>query len=161
VLAGYGIGRYGSAGLPDATYKANGAPQPLPEIEAMLGVIGHVTPALDLFAYGGTEQEGRKFGGTGASGYGYGNPTATNFSNADCGVINNAAAPGACTANTKAATGIQVGAWYTALRGGFGTLKAGVSYQYDKREVFDNKLGGAPTTDENVFLVTVRYSPFQ
>ena len=65
ILAGYGIGRYGPAGLPDATYKANGAPQPLTEIEATIGAVGHVlkfedgTPRLDLFAYGGIEAKER------------------------------------------------------------------------------------------------------
>ncbi|MCJ8355772.1 hypothetical protein K1W68_17585, partial [Novacetimonas hansenii] len=32
VLAGEGIGRYGPGMLPDATFKANGTPAPIPEI---------------------------------------------------------------------------------------------------------------------------------
>jgi len=157
VLAGYGIGRYGSAGLPDATYKADGSPQPLPEIEAMAGVIGHVTPKLDLFLYGGTEQEERKFGGTGAAAYGYGNPA---FSNAGCSTISSAATQGTCTANTKASTGVQVGGWYKAFTGNIGTLMAGASYEWDQRAIF-NGVGGAPSVSESVFLFTLRYLPFQ
>jgi hypothetical protein len=156
VLAGYGLGRYGSAGLPDATYKADGSPQPLPEVEAMLGVIGHATPKLDLFVYGGTEQVERKYGGTGAGAFGYGNPALVN--NSGCETISTAATT--CTAATKAATGIQVGGWYKALSGNFGTLLTGASYEYDHRSIYDGK-GGAPSTGESVFLVTLRYTPFQ
>lgn len=37
VLAGQGIGRYGPAMLPDATFKANGTPAPIPEIIGSMG----------------------------------------------------------------------------------------------------------------------------
>jgi hypothetical protein len=152
ILAGYGIGRYGAAGLPDATYKADGSPQPLPEVEAMLGVVGHATPKLDLFVYGGTEQEERKFG----TGYGYGNPALVN--NSGCDTVTIAATT--CSAQTRSATGVQVGGWYKVLQGNFGTVMTGASYQYDNRAIFNGK-GGAPTTNENVFLLSLRYMPFQ
>jgi len=106
ILAGYGIGRYGPAGLPDVTYKANGAPQPLLEIEATIGAVGDVmkfqdgTPRLDLFAYGGIEAEERSFGGTGANAFGYGNP---DFVNTGCDIISAATVQPTCTANTRAA----------------------------------------------------------
>jgi len=123
----------------------------------MAGVIGHVTPKLDLFLYGGTEQEERKFGGTGAAAYGYGNPA---FSNAGCSTISSAATQGTCTANTKASTGVQVGGWYKAFTGNIGTLMAGASYEWDQRAIF-NGVGGAPSVSESVFLFTLRYLPFQ
>ena len=163
ILAGYGIGRYGPAGLPDATYKANGAPQPLPEIEATIGAVGHVwkfddgTPRLDAFAYLGIEEEERRFGGTGANAYGLGNP---DFVNTGCDSISAATVLLPCTANTRAAAGLQVGFWYTWLHGGYGTLQTAVEYQYDKRTTF-NGVGGAPNTNLNVFQVTMRYLPFQ
>jgi hypothetical protein len=163
ILAGYGIGRYGPAGLPDVTYKANGAPQPLPEIEATIGAVGHVlkfedgTPRLDVFAYGGIEAEERSFGGTGANAFGYGNP---DFVNTGCDVISAATVQPTCTGNTRAAAGLQVGFWYTWLHGGYGTLQTAVEYQYDKRTTF-NGVGGAPNTNLNVFQVTMRYMPFQ
>jgi hypothetical protein len=163
VLAGYGIGRYGPAGLPDATYKADGSPQPLPEIQATIGGVGHVlkfedgTPRLDLFAYAGIEAEKRSFGGTGASAFGYGNPS---FDNTGCDVISAAAMQPVCTGNTKAAAGLQVGFWYTWLHGGYGTLQTAVEYQYDKRTTFSG-VGGAPYTNLGVSQVTMRYWPFQ
>jgi hypothetical protein len=158
ILAGYGIGRYGSAGLPDATYKANGSPQPLPEVEAMLGVVGHVTPKLDLYTYGGIEEEERKYGTVGGAAYGYGNPA---FSNAGCSVISSSAtAQTTCTANTRSSTGVQIGGWYKLFQSGIGTLQTGASYEWNQRAIF-NGVGGAPSVNENVFLLTLRYLPFQ
>ena len=157
VLAGYGIGRYGPGGLPDATYKADGSPQPLPELMATIGVVAHPTPKLDLFAFTGIEAVERKFGGTGASAYGYGNPT---FVNTGCDTISAAAVQPACAANTRTVAGIQVGGWYTWLHGGYGTLTSGLQYQFDKRTVFRG-VGGAPGTDENIVQVVFRYTPFQ
>jgi hypothetical protein len=157
VLAGYGIGRYGPGGLPDATYKADGSPEPLPEIQASIGVVGHPTPKLDLFAFGGIEAEEREFGGTGANAYGYGNPK---FLNTGCDNISAAATQPTCTGNTRAVAGIQVGGWYTWLHGGYGTLLTGLQYQFDKRTVFRG-VGGSPATDENIVQFVVRYTPFQ
>jgi outer membrane murein-binding lipoprotein Lpp len=157
VLVGYGIGRYGPGGLPDATYKANGSPQPLPEIEASIGVIGHPTPKLDLFAFGGIEAVERNIGGTGGNAFGYGNPS---FVNTGCDVISAATVQPACTANTRAVAGLQIGGWYTWLHGGYGTLLTGLQYQYDKRTTFRG-VGGSPSTDENMIQVVVRYIPFQ
>jgi hypothetical protein len=154
VLAGYGIGRYGASGLPDATYKADGSPEPLPEIEALVGVTGHATPKLDLYGYVGTEQVERKYGTVGGAAFGYGNPT---FDNSGC---NTELSSAGCVANTKSVTGVSVGAWYKWLHGGYGTLQTGIQYSFDKRAVFDGK-GGAPTVDENLVFVSLRYLPFQ
>jgi hypothetical protein len=42
-LAGYGIGRYGAGQLPDATIKPNGSPWAIPEVQALVGLVGHPT----------------------------------------------------------------------------------------------------------------------
>ena len=59
-LAGYGVGRYGAGQLPDATVGKDGQPVPLPEVEALVGLVGHPTPKLDLFGYAGAELIGRE-----------------------------------------------------------------------------------------------------
>jgi hypothetical protein len=110
-----------------------------------------------LFAFGGIETEERTFGGNGTSAYGYGNP---GFVNSGCDVISAAAAQPTCTANTRTVAGIQVGGWYTWLQGGYGTLTTGLQYQFDKRTTFRG-VGGAPSTDENIVQMIVRYAPFQ
>src|SRR5207302_9968590 len=58
-LAGYGIGRYGTSLLQDVTVKPTGVLAPIPEIQAMAGLVGHPTEALDLYLYAGIEEAGR------------------------------------------------------------------------------------------------------
>lgn len=45
-LAGYGIGQF-----PDATLSPQGAPVPLPEVEALVGLVAKPAPMVDLYAY--------------------------------------------------------------------------------------------------------------
>lgn len=157
LIAGNGLGRYGSGGLPDATYKANGAPEPLPEVMAMVGVVGHATPKLDLFAFAGSEAVKSKVSQTaGVASFGYGD----GFNNSGCGSELSTAT---CKGYTKAVNGFQVGGWYSALKGGYGTLNVGASYEYYERDLFASSTGttGPSKVSENVFLVTLRYLPFQ
>ena len=39
-MAGYGIGRYGTSGLPDAIVSQSGSPVPIPEVMALAGLVG-------------------------------------------------------------------------------------------------------------------------
>jgi hypothetical protein len=154
VLAGYGIGRYGSGQLPDATIKADGSPAPLPEIEAMLGLTAHPIPAVDLYSYVGVEQVGRKYFTAGGKGYGYGSPL---FVNTGCDAEISTAT---CTGNTRQLTQGAIGAWWRFLHGNFGTLMTGFEYSYTRRDAFRG-VGGAPHAQEQVGLVSLRYLPFQ
>ena len=95
LLAGYGIGRYGTSQLPDATLSRSGAPVPLPEIEALAGLVAHPAREVDLYAYAGTEQVGRRSFAEGGKGYGYGSPL---YVNTGC-FVELSAAP--CQANTS------------------------------------------------------------
>ncbi len=156
VLAGYGIGRYGAGQLPDATIKADGSPAPLPEIAALLGVIGHPTPRLDLFAYAGLESIGRKSFAAGGTGYGYGSPL---FDNSGCNTELSTICPGP-NANTHTLIDGTVGAWYRIAKGGYGTVMTGLEYSYARRALYSG-LGGAPTTDESLVELSLRYLPFQ
>jgi hypothetical protein len=159
-LAGYGVGRYGTSGLPDAIVSQTGAAVPIPEVMGMVGVIGHPTPALDLYGYAGTEQEGRKSFTNAGKGFGYGSPL---YSNAGCGVELSAAA---CTGNTSGVVQGTVGGWWRFLHGGYGTMQVGAQYSYTRRSTFSGtpaiKGGnGSPSTDENIVLLSFRYLPFQ
>jgi hypothetical protein len=156
VLGGYGIGRYGAGQLPDATVKANGAPAPLPEVEALVGVIGHPMPALDLYAYAGIEDIGRKFFKAGTTGYGYGSPL---FDNSGCDIELSTLCPGS-NVNTQSLEDISLGGWYRILHGGYGTFMTGVELSYTRRQLYDGK-GGAPNTNEGVAKVSLRYLPWQ
>jgi hypothetical protein len=156
VLAGYGIGRYGAGQLPDATVGKDGAPVPLPEVEALVGLIGHVTPKLDLFGYGGVESVGRKSFNVGSTGYGYGSPL---FDNTGCSIELSTVCPGS-NVNTHALINGTIGGWYRIAHGGFGTFMTGAEYAYVKRELYSGK-GGSPSTDENLFELSLRYLPWQ
>ena len=59
-LTGTGIGRYGAAGLPDATLQPNGKIVPIPETMFMAGATLHATPDLDIYVFGGQESETAK-----------------------------------------------------------------------------------------------------
>ena len=153
-LAGYGIGRYGAGQLPDATFKADGSPAPLPELVAMVGLIGHPVKSVDLYGYAGMEQIGRKTFRSGTTTYGYGSSSVVNTG---CDIELDSST---CNAQTRSLVNGSVGGWWRFLHGGFGTLLAGTQYSYTKRIAFHG-VGGRPTTDENAVFVTLRYLPFQ
>ena len=154
-LAGYGLGRYGSGQLPDATTSATGAPAPLPEYQVLVGLVGHPAKDFDLYGYAGTEQVSRAAFSAGGKGYGYGSPL---YSNGGCGVELSTAAT--CVANTSGITQGTVGAWWRLYHGGFGTVQAGVQYSYTRRDIFGG-VGGHAGTDENMVFTSLRFSPFQ
>ncbi len=152
VLAGYGVGRYGAGQLPDATFKADGSPAPLPELMGLVGLIGHPVKSVDLYAYAGMDQIGRKTFTSGGTTYGYGS-SAVN----DTGCTTEL---GTCNAQTRSLVSGAVGVWWRVLRGGYGTVLTGAQYEYIKRIAFHG-VGGTPRTDENGVFVSLRYLPFQ
>ncbi|WP_428376310.1 hypothetical protein [Lichenicoccus sp.] len=160
VLAGEGIGRYGSAQLPDATFSRTGAPQPLPEIIALAGLVAHPASRFDLYAYVGTEQITHRESYTeGKKGYGYGSPL---YSNVGCDTEQPITSPLAqpCTANTSGVVQGTLGAWWRFLRGDYGTMQTGIQYSYTRKTAFEG-VGGSPSTDDNMIFLSFRYLPFQ
>jgi len=153
-LAGYGIGRYGSAQLPDATISASGAPVPLPEVQALAGLIGHPDPSIDLYAYVGTEQVRRRSFVESGKGYGYGSPL---YVNTGCYVELSTAS---CQANTSGIVEGTLGGWWRFLHGNYGTAEVGAQYEYLRRSIFPG-VGGSKGTDDNVVMLSFRYLPFQ
>ncbi len=154
LLAGYGIGRYGTSLLPDATLSRSGAPVPLPEIQALAGLEVHPVREVDLYAYVGTEQVGRRSFSEGARGFGYGSPL---YVNTGC-FVELSSLP--CQANTSGVVQGTLGAWWRFLHGGYGTMELGAQYSYTRRTTFSG-VGGSPGTDNNTVLVSFRYLPFQ
>lgn len=161
VLGGTGIGRYGAGSLPDASFKGNGAPSLIPEIMGYVGAVGHVTPRVDVFAYGGTEQEGRA---TYTSGVGRTQTTAgygtSSVNVSGCDIENST-----CNAQVRSLANGTVGVWWKAFKGSYGTIQLGTQYGYTKVLAYHGTVrpgvGGTPSTDENTVYFTVRYTPFQ
>jgi hypothetical protein len=140
--------------LADATFSPTGKIEPLAEYAIMGGFVGHPIPAVDVYAYGGAEGVQRKaYAGTA----GYGNP---NVSLAGCTVE-----LGTCSAVTSAVVEGTLGGWWRVVRSNFGTVQLGLQYEYVNRETFSG-VGAkgttlAPSANENMFLFSFRYLPFQ
>jgi hypothetical protein len=164
-MYGEGIGKYASGQLPDVTFNpATGAIAPITEVQAMVGVIGHPTPTLDLYGYWGIEQEGKKdFTIAGVETGGYGNP---NFNNTNCAYGNNSAAVGPGVLTTKNGTcdvhtlsELQLGGWWNFYKGDYGRMAFGASYAYVDVGTFSG-FGGSPRTHDNIVMASFRYYPF-
>lgn len=153
VLAGYGIGRYGPGLLgADVALKPDGVLAPIPEIQAMVGLVGHPTDALDLYLYAGIEQPGRTAFTVGGKPFGYGNAL---YDNSGCRIEGSAL----CAANTSRIWQVTGGPWYRLYKGDYGTLQVGAQLSYTRRSIFAG-IGGAPSTDDLMLLTSLRYLPF-
>jgi hypothetical protein len=116
LLAGNGVGRYGSSGLADVVARPDGALVPVRNYQA-LGTVEYHSKRLDFYTNVGIEYEARAayiFGGKGA---GYG---STLFNNSGCNIE---AAPGATTINvdTPGSTPGTTGSGTVPVTGAAGT----------------------------------------
>ncbi|NHN87276.1 hypothetical protein [Acetobacter conturbans] len=153
-LAGYGIGRYGSVLLPDATVSAQGKPEPLFSAQGTAGVIAHPNNRFDIYGYFGTQWAGRSYSDVGGSALGYGNPLS---SNAGCN-IELSSLP--CTGNIHNVMEGTIGAWWRFLKGRYGTVEAGAQIAYSRVQAWQG-VGGRPHTSESQLFFDFRYLPFQ
>ena len=149
-LIGQGVGRYASGQLADATFSSTGAIEPLSEYSVMGGFVGHPIPEVDVYGYGGAE---------GVSSKGIYGLATTNLAGCQTEM-------GSCAAATSSLVEGTVGAWWRVIHSNYGTVQAGLQYEYINRNAFAG-VGAtkgstiAPTTNENMFLFSVRYLPFQ
>jgi hypothetical protein len=151
-LYGDGIGRYGTSQLPDVAIKPTGILAPVPGLQALVGLIGHPTDALDLYVYGGLEQAGQtSFTVNGILPFGYGNPL---YNNSGC--LHEGST--LCAANTSRIWQVAGGAWYSLYKGSYGELRIGAQGSYTQRYIFKG-IGGSPSTDEGMFFTSLRYYP--
>lgn len=157
IMYGPGITRYASGQHADATIAADGSLTPLVGLTAMVGLIAHPWEALDIYAYAGIEQVSASYFNVGTALFGYGNP---GFSNVGCTIVTPASfagvTPANCIANNRRITELAIGFWHDLYKGDLGRLRVGAQYEYLKREAFAG-IGGAPATDNNIFLTSIRY----
>ena len=153
---GEGTGRYGSTQLPDVAYEPDGSFKPVRNIQALLGLVGHVTPMLDVYGYVGMEQDASTSTSS-TTGYGAGVAGATTA--AGCYTEG-----GACTINLRRVEQATVGNWWKIYSGPAGTMQWGLQYSATRFDAF----GGAgatstvqPHTIENQVYASLRYYPFK
>jgi hypothetical protein len=151
-LGGRGIGRYGSAGLPDVTFDKEGNIHPIREMMLLGGVTLHATKMLDVYAFAGEEQEYMKLLDNGTAGLGL--PSAINTG---CLIEGSALA---CAGNTRRIRQVTGGFWDKIYTGSYGRAQVGLQYSYTQRQIF-NGVGGAPQANNNMVFVSFRYYPFQ
>jgi hypothetical protein len=156
-LVGQGVGRYGTSQLPDAAFSPTGKIEPLAEYSVMGGFVGHPVPAVDIYAYGGAEGVSNKtYAGFPTAGYG---SAALNLSGCSQEL-------GSCSAVTSSVVEGTVGAWWRVIKTSYGTVQAGLQYEFVERNAFAG-IGAtkgslvSPSANENMLLFSFRYYPFQ
>lgn len=175
-LGGDGIGRYGTAGLPDATARPNGTMALLRGYQALGTVEFHATPALDIYAYVGGEYASRWMDGK----EGYGSnlrrddgcavetlplaaPSGTTI-NTTAVLGSNGFIPGAlsnCDGDTRNLLEGTIGFWYRFYNGPKGRFQFGGQYSYVQRNTWSgvnaSGVGVGPHGLDNMVWTSMRY----
>jgi hypothetical protein len=161
-LVGKGIGRYGSAQLPDFTMQPDGSLSALKGYAALIGLFWKPIPDLQIYGYGGREQESADYfsgtvtptgGGTPTVyAYGYGDPL---YNNSGCETLG-----GKCVGNIQQVEELTGGLWWKYYHGQLGNLQLGLQAAYNQVTAFSGK-GGAPETNVFEGEISFRYYPYQ
>ena len=154
-IAGRGIGRYGSAGLPDVTFDKEGIIHPIEERMLLAGATLHATPKVDIYGFAGEEREYQKLLDGGTAGLGL-----TTANNTGCFIETaTTATASTCAGNTRDIRQLTAGVWDKFYQGSFGRAQVGLQYSYTDRQLFAG-LGGTPRTHNNMTFISFRYYPF-
>ena len=145
VMAGQGIGRYGSGQLPDIAFEPNGAIKPLTEFTAMTGVIAHPEKTWDVYLYGGYE-------GVQRTNYYVGPSLAPDIGYGDFQIITG-------QEQTQDVWQIQGGFWKRIYQGPWGKVQIGLSDSVTTRQAFSNSVGQAQHAVENIVMTSFRFYP--
>jgi hypothetical protein len=171
-LAGKGLGRYGTAGLSDATITYNGHVAPINNYQGLLTLEYH-SPKWDWYGNGGIEYDGRTqfLNAKGVPNVGYG---AVDLSSYGCGIetlpssaLTAGFNPGGlanCTADTKDIWEGTAGFWYKPYNGPKGRLQMGFQYSYVTKQAWFGGGGKTPIPPDanpnaldNMFFTSFRY----
>lgn len=186
VLGGDGIGRYGTAGLPDSTVRPDGTLALLRNYQALGTLELHPTPKMDVYMNVGGEYSGRDFftftnqvtGATGHAGYGSpsirndgcsveplpvatpGNPPNTTGVLGSTGFV-----PGSlsnCAGDARVIIEGTLGFWYRVYNSEKGRIQWGAQYSYITRDTWVGSTGTAgvssqPHGIDNMLFTSFRY----
>jgi hypothetical protein len=168
-LFGDGIGRYGTASLPDATAHPDGTLSLVRGGQALATLELHPTPRWDIYVNAGVEYAARTaypgylvIKADGTSSFGAGGYGSRLFNNSGCSTEtapSNQFAPnsGTCNADTRLITEGTLGFWHRIYTGPYGKLQWGLQYSYLARSSWSGNNGIAPKAIENMFFTSFRY----
>ncbi len=162
-FGGSGVGRYGSAGLPDSSVHADGTLDLIRSYQGLSTLEWH-GPKLDIYLNAGVEYASR------AADYdplnsklyvGYGSPF---FSNSGCFTetipgTNSGFSPGSlsnCTADTRVLIEGTAGFWFRVYNGPQGRVQWGPQFSYVTRNTWSG-VGGAPHGLDGMLFTSFRY----
>ncbi len=164
-LAGNGVGRYGTGGLPTATVRPDGTLAQIRSYQG-LGTLEFHTTKWDWYFNGGGEYAGRTaYLSSSGKGVGYGSPK---FVNAGCFTeivpgAGNGFTPGTpsttspCTGDTRNLLEGTAGFWYRFYNGPKGKVQWGPQYSYIVRNTWSGAGGLQPHGIDNMILTSFRY----
>jgi hypothetical protein len=167
-LGGSGIGRYGSAGLADASARADGTLDLIRSFQGLSTLEWH-GPKLDVYLNAGAEYASRaaSFDPVTLKTVGYGAPT---FNNSTCfseaGPGSGGFLPGSlgstCTADTRVIIEGTAGFWYRLYDGSKekvnrGKVQFGAQYSYITRNTWSGASGAEPHGIDNTIFTSFRY----
>jgi hypothetical protein len=168
-LAGNGVGRYGTGGLPDSAIRADGSFALVRSYQG-LGTIEWHGPKLDIYLNGGVEYAGRAADFDPITGkyVGYGSPHFNNFgcyTETPPGTTVAGFTPGGlanCTADTRALIEGTAGFWYRFYNGPKGRFQYGMQYSYVTRQTwygvgFSPGTGAMPEGLDGMVFTSLRY----
>ncbi len=162
-FGGSGVGRYGSAGLADASVHASGTLDLIKNYQGLATLEWH-GPKMDIYLNAGSEYDGRAydFDPFLSKAVGYGSPA---FSNSGCDsetLPQNGSGflPGSlssCTADTRRLVEGTAGFWYRIYNGDKGRVQLGPQVSYLDRAAWSGQLGLAPHGVEGMVFTSFRY----
>ncbi len=173
-LTGNGVGRYGTAGLPDSTVNADGTLAPLRSYQGLATLEFHM-PRFDVYLNGGEEYVKRRWQVDPVSGkqVGYGAPAVPgntpplpgfDTSIADCYTAQLPSSGSGfgfgglpnCQADTQNVIEGTMGFWLRVYNGPKGRLQLGPQYSYISRNAWSGSVG-TPHGIDNMVFTSFRY----
>jgi hypothetical protein len=183
-LGGRGVGRYGTAGLPDLVVRPDGVLDPIKSYQALATAEIHAKKLDVYFNFGGEYAARTTFSDTKA--IGYGSPFSDNSGcstetlpastsvtvltatgTATVPVLGAVGTPlsggfnpgglSKCTGDTKNVLEATTGFWYRFYKGPKGTLQWGPQYSYVIRDAWSDKNGLNVQANDNMFFTSFRY----
>ncbi len=167
-VAGDGVGRYGTVGLPDTTVHPDGTLEPLRSYQGLFSLETHPSKKLDVYAYIGGEYVQRT-NYVNAKGVLVGYAPVT-INNASCGIEsippvtggnnfaggNPYASGGSCGAATRLVNEDSLGYTYKFYNGPKGRVQYQIVYSYLTKLAWTG-VGGAPKATNNMVFTSFRY----